>query len=698
MVEPSYPPVDQNNSGIAAPEDTVPLFEPPDNHQHGHEEVIVAFISRYTLLKGITRGRIASSVFALLIGIDKYQDPGIPDLSGAVNDANAVDTFLTTKVGASKDRIVNLRDDEATREGIMNALRSLAHNSDIGPRDPIFIYYAGHGSEVPTSGTRDEIKMFLPHDFKLQGPEDAQGQGVLGVELSLTFADLARSKSNNITMIVDCCHVGYGTRKSASDGTLAVRGVELPCNYFLPKDFFQSGPTPIKGGSDSHVVLTACKQGQVALETRGRGLFTSALLTLLEEGDVSRLTYTEIIARLTFPSQNPQCEGVHQNRILFSSSTAGGVQPITYDICPTAEPGEYTLGAGIAHGIGNGATLSIYSDEDTTTVLGSVVARDASLFTTRCSLVSGTPSFFPQSMCAAQTFRADEHSLCLFINPNDPSFHQFKLLIDDNQSDVALRSVFLVEADGKPDLALSTHGGLVRFEVMNETCRQHGLTHMPFDNVRIEESEYLASILRSASDFYWRLDLHSSNTGEALARKIDVECIKLTSTGELTDDLDEVFEPVPNGKTPHIDGTIYIDIEDEAQPYGYSVNNFTETALYVALFYFDFSDLSIVPYYLPKTGQADFSIPRKNTLSVGFGDSGWPPCTYFLREGQRVDVGFLRLYISTKYVDFHRILQESPFSREGHGLTRGTVSSKKKLEERWGALTIPIVQRRVASG
>ena len=46
---------------------------------------------------------------------------------------------------------------------------------------------------------------------------------------------------------------------------------------------------------------------------------------------------------------------------------------------------------------------------------------------------------------------------------------------------------------------------------------------------------------------------------------------------------------------------------------------------------------------------------------MGYGDSGSVPYTYFLREGQNVDVGTLKLFLSRNQVNLSHVAQPSPF-------------------------------------
>lgn len=163
-----------------------------------YSKIIV--ISKFNTNK--TRDSPPSSLFALIIGINKYKDPDVPDLHGAVPDANEVQKFLISKVGVAENRIVILRDAEATREKIVHAIQNLAQNPAISTQDPILIFYAGHGGEAPspwkTSSENDMIQMLIPHDFVSKGSKDHQGQGIFDITLSKLLADVAKKKSDNI--------------------------------------------------------------------------------------------------------------------------------------------------------------------------------------------------------------------------------------------------------------------------------------------------------------------------------------------------------------------------------------------------------------------------------------------------------------------------------------------------------------------
>lgn len=59
---------------------------------------------------------------ALLIGINDYKDPGIPDLETPVNDVHEMTVLLKEKYGFKVSQLI---DGKASKKGIFNALRTL---------------------------------------------------------------------------------------------------------------------------------------------------------------------------------------------------------------------------------------------------------------------------------------------------------------------------------------------------------------------------------------------------------------------------------------------------------------------------------------------------------------------------------------------------------------------------------------------
>ena len=126
----------------------------------------------------------------------------------------------------------------------------------------------------------------------------------------------------------------------------------------------------------------------------------------------------------------------------------------------------------------------------------------------------------------------------------------------------------------------------------------------------------------------------------------------------------------------------------------------------------------LAPYYeLPiAVAKVEAPLKGKGKLTVGYGDSGWAPHNFYLREGQNVDVGVLKLFLSRNQVNLSHVAQSSPFVPSGgHSTTtpppppppesssRATARVKEsQLVTRdpeswltpWDIVEIPVVQRR----
>ena len=78
---------------------------------------------------------------------------------------------------------------------------------------------------------------------------------------------------------------------------------------------------------------------------------------------------------------------------------------------------------------------------------------------------------------------------------------------------------------------------------------------------------------------------------------------------------------------------------------------------------------------------------------MGYGDSGSVPHEFFLREGQKVDVGILKLFLSRKQVNLSHVAQPSPFV-SSRGSKQAVVPEPTNLPLPWDTVEIPVVQRR----
>ena len=109
---------------------------------------------------------------AVLIGVDEYLADEMSDLRGCGNDVDLMKSVLVGKFDFAPDDIVVLKDEEATRAGILStrSVRTSAQSEAEG--DIALVHYSGHGSQMEDldRGTRPTGKdeTIVPHDSRLR--------------------------------------------------------------------------------------------------------------------------------------------------------------------------------------------------------------------------------------------------------------------------------------------------------------------------------------------------------------------------------------------------------------------------------------------------------------------------------------------------------------------------------------------------
>lgn len=158
--------------------------------------------------------------WALIIGINEYK-PSLYDmasaqadsrrtwtnLDGCVNDATAMRDLVVAKYAFKEENITTLLNAEASRARIIASLEQLIAKAKKG--DVVFIYYAGHGSQVKNSLSNEADKKdetIVPADAWKKGVPDIRDK-----ELAKYF-NLLLDKGVLLTVIMDSCHSGSGSR------------------------------------------------------------------------------------------------------------------------------------------------------------------------------------------------------------------------------------------------------------------------------------------------------------------------------------------------------------------------------------------------------------------------------------------------------------------------------------------------------
>lgn len=282
--------------------------------------------------------------------------------------------------------------------------------------------------------------------------------------------------------------------------------------------------------------------------------------------------------------QNPQCEGINQNRIFLDNHTASSHRAF-YFIRHTSGD-VYDIDAGEAHGVTVGAEFAVYDDKTCINELGRLVVSETSAFQSSLCPVEGGQSFdTPQTGAFGILTRIGTiHDVRLFVQLSDELAGVFTAIARHMRTKSPYKPTFKLvnKREENPDLIVTANeDGTVRFEVTDKICRDVGLREISFRPT--SDSATMSNVLRGVADFYW--NFHCTSNGEhVISPRIDFECYELVEN--------DVMEPI--GGNLFVNGSIQIDIcSDDSKPYGFCIRNTSTIPLFISMFYFSMSDLSI---------------------------------------------------------------------------------------------------------
>jgi len=660
-----------------------------------------------------------------VIGIDEFKSEKIPNLHGAVADANEFEDYLKTHLAVEDSHIVNLRNERATRDAILQELDALRTRPSIGKGDPIVIFFATHGTtfETPPNWNSGHpfISSIVPHDCY---EKDSSGNETIPIpDLTIAasldkLADPEGGKGDNITVILDCCHSGSGTRslEEFTDPTERIRGIDflpefghpIPSNvdkHILAPTYAPRGLYSTKEsahiGTRSHVLLAACSPSEKAREKGGRGLFTLALLKALTGvANMDEMTYHDLHHRIPrIYGQTPQCEGENTGRKLFNSRIQSK-RLLLHRVRKVQD--RYIMDAGAIHGISENSKFAIYESRHITPEvisLATMTAHTVGLFQTDMSLTSNTEAPFNIEgfYFALKTSATEEEEVTLHIPLHSELLPFFQKLKEEFKSS-GKRPIRLVTDDSdSADISASALGnGRIEYRIKNQKIAKYAPNKL-YKSITGLDQLKTQQIIQSASHFFWHLRRCPKESH--LKNKIYVEFHKLRQD-----------KSDGNGWKRHGGNLIknnVIDIEadtgyvnDNGTLYGMTVWNNTKTPLHVSAFYFDCYDLSIEKYYLPPaTGvNAAPSLPGDGKLTIGYGDGGGIPMGFYVRDGQTLDIGFLKIFVSTESVDLEGTQwSDVPAFQSTERAMRpyGAIEPQPQpLPDSWDTVEIAVVQRR----
>jgi WD40 repeat protein len=216
----------------------------------------------------------------LTVAVNEYPSTyELGSLRGPVSDADLVaEAFhgvLNRDEAFSSVEECALRNDTATRDGILSGLQQLA--AEAGADDFVFIFFSGHG--VRPAG--EEMFYFMPF---FTGEQLARADPIrVDDELGLSVADIAEVmrgiRARHIVIVVDACFSG-GVVESLgrlaeirADGTIAVMAAATPLQQAMDGDASLHGSALAAALVDALTLCAAngnCSLGDFLLDTQDR--------------------------------------------------------------------------------------------------------------------------------------------------------------------------------------------------------------------------------------------------------------------------------------------------------------------------------------------------------------------------------------------------------------------------------------------
>jgi Caspase domain len=597
-----------------------------------------------------------SSFWAFLIGINEYRDEVVArnNLRGCVNDVEAMRIFLINQLGIPGDHIVVLTNQQATRANIIRTFQSfLIDNQAIDYGDQILFHFSGHGSQMPDpTGLEPDgyNETLVAHDSRTPDVFDIPDK-TLAALLDL----LAVRKGKRITVILDCCHSGSGTRRVEVPG-MPVARFTPPEERFPPSDLdidILSATSTRQAGLRSwasdelpYILLASCRDREVSYEYMGRSedgkgswygalsYFTLHNLRQMVPGTTYKELHERVAARVNaiYRGQMPQCEGDREREVFGGAH----VQRDPFIDVQRVQGNTVILAAGLVHGIHPGTEIALYPPEVRTHAnlpdepVATVNVISVSATTAQAHPVSVSVPIIPlhaRGLITKQVYAGLRHTLSLRAAEGEENQQVIERLYEAIQKatpnkrpspylemvDDSLRSadLYVVASGGK----LGIYGADGELLIVPEEIQKQGQRDI------IHVLHALECIVR-----YRRIvDLCNEDPGSQLAGLVNLGLRRY---------IDNFGKPyaaeLPSTAIDSGGGlTINVDPEREEQNlYVVDVINKTSLWIYPHVFMLN-PDYSIQRLY-PQFGQQE-ALRSNRTLSIGLGSKD-KPLNFYLPE------------------------------------------------------------------
>ena len=312
---------------------------------------------------------------ALIIAIGDYPaNSGWSSISSQ-NDVVHIVAALEI-VGFKSDHIQIIRDQEATRDGILKSFDRFIKN--IAKGDQVYVHYSGHGQQVIDDDLNEEIdqldEAIVPFDSPLYFDLGKyEGENLIRDDELAQISKRIRKKlgaTGQLIWVLDSCHSGTGLR-----GIGKARGTDV---IMANKDYIHSATVLEKSMEEDEIGLEnlapllslfGSSPRELNFETLDQqskpvGSLSYSISVVLAEMN-NPYSFQEFFSRVQqkmkvyAPRQNPQWEGP-ENVVLFEGQLKATKNEF-FQVVEKIDDTHYKIAAGSVSDVFEGATIRMFS-------------------------------------------------------------------------------------------------------------------------------------------------------------------------------------------------------------------------------------------------------------------------------------------------------------------------------------------------
>ena len=304
--------------------------------------------------------------YGLIIAVGDYPAKTGWSSISSINDIPLINNTLVNQ-GFKPENITILKNEEATRVGILKAINNLQSKIKLG--DIIVIHYSGHGQQI-FDNNGDEIdgkdEAIVPYDALVRYTSNYKGENhIRDDELGNIIANFRNKlgKNGQLLILLDSCHSGSSTRGGIARGG---KGTFAPPNWTPTSDKNITGSdmverTIVNPEAAPFVMLSGASADELNYEYEGYGSLSFAFAKAMNELG-SDFTYRKLFSSISAnmnvisPRQTPTIEGDADYKLFKGDYVK---QQPYFEVSKIARPDIIKINSGKLQRLFDGTTVNI---------------------------------------------------------------------------------------------------------------------------------------------------------------------------------------------------------------------------------------------------------------------------------------------------------------------------------------------------